>query len=167
MDTNATLEALLLANRQWAAGREPPPANVQPHAPLAALVCCAELGFQPERLFGLPVGSLFVLQGAGVVLGPSVLSGLAYATTQLDVRLVLIMAHTGCRMTEFLGGPGRDRPVEKDGHRTPTPSATVGATEAAEELLRHPEFASSFAELGVEVVPLIYDHASGCVRLPC
>lgn len=149
------LGRLLAGNRRWARSTAALAPVPDPHEdPLAVLVCCAELGAQPERIFGLRPGVLLVLQGFAVCQGPSVTAGIAFAVEQHAVRLVMVMAHTGCRLVDPVGVGSTDRACH--GRQ---------AASAVRRLWSSPELAPLLIEHDVGVVPLVFDRASALVRV--
>lgn len=148
-DGNVALELLLAGNLRWTRGGLQPPAVSDPRRrPIAALVCCMEFGPTPELLFSQPIGSLFILQGAGIRPSPSIVGGLAYAIEQLAIQLVVIMAHTACGFVDHHHHAGC-------------------AAAAVRELEQCMGLANLIAEHDVSVVPLAYDSETKRVRFVC
>lgn len=76
--------------------------------PFAAVLGCSDSRVPPEILFDQGIGDLFVVREAGHVVGPSAQAGLAYAADALDVRLIVVLGHTGCGAVQAA--------VQDDGH---------------------------------------------------
>lgn len=70
--------------------------HLDPHAPQAAVLACADARVSPTALFGQPPGSLFVVRVAGNTAGPAAAASLDFAVDQLGVGLIVVLGHTGC-----------------------------------------------------------------------
>lgn len=106
MEPHHLLKMLLGQNRPRSADHRPPD-TTDLHARgerIAALICCSELGGDPEALFHCSHDQLYTIQGAGVRLAPTVLDGVGYAVSLLRIRLIMVMAHTGCRLSRTTRG---------------------------------------------------------------
>jgi len=67
------------------------------HHPFAAVIGCADARVPVELIFSQTVNDLFVVRVAGNVLGQEVIGSIDYAITQIPtVKMVLVLAHTGC-----------------------------------------------------------------------
>ena len=64
--------------------------------PIAALLSCSDSRVPPEIIFDQGVGSIFVTRVAGNTYNNLVLESLAYAITNLGVRLIVVMGHDQC-----------------------------------------------------------------------
>ena len=67
--------------------------------PEAVVVSCADSRVPPEILFDVGVGDIFVVRVAGNVIGGagvSVKGSIEYAVAELNVRLILVLGHSGC-----------------------------------------------------------------------
>ena len=89
---------VLDANRRFAASFE--------HAGLPgtaarqlAVLTCMDCRIDPLRVLGLAPGDAKILRNAGARVTPDVLATLAVAVHLLNVRRIMVMAHTRCRMT--------------------------------------------------------------------
>jgi len=114
-----TLRLLLDGNRRFVAGlpaRSRGGARVvaaaPPQAPSAAVLGCADSGMDYEAVFDQPVGNLFVAEVAGNVARDGGLASLEFAAGLLDVDVILVLGHTGCRAvaTALAGKPVGELP---------------------------------------------------------
>jgi carbonic anhydrase len=64
--------------------------------PLACVITCSDSRVSPELIFDQCIGDLFVVRNAGTILTPEVIGSVEFAVSQLDVPLVVVMAHSGC-----------------------------------------------------------------------
>ena len=69
-------------------------ANVQ--HPRATIFGCSDSRLAAEIIFDKGLGDLFVVRNAGQVVGESIVASLEYATTVLDVPLIVVLAHDSC-----------------------------------------------------------------------
>lgn len=65
-------------------------------SPIACVLTCSDSRVIPEFIFDKGFGDLFVVRGAGAVVGPNILESVEYAVDQLDVSLVVVMSHENC-----------------------------------------------------------------------
>ncbi len=65
-------------------------------APFATLIGCSDSRVPPEIVFDQGLGDLFVIRVAGNIAGPSEIGSVEFAATQLGVRLVVVLGHSGC-----------------------------------------------------------------------
>lgn len=163
MARNLALDILMAGNERWASGT--PFISVvraSPQAPLAALLCCMELGPEPEEIFGRPPGSLFVYQGAGTLVSTSASDAIAYAVQQLGVELVIVMAHTACQLVAT-HPPGV---ADLHDHGAPELSRAIwAAAYAARRLSQSEDLVPSVASGEVNIVPVVFDEESARVRI--
>jgi len=66
-----------------------------------AVVTCMDSRLDPARFLGLEPGDAHVIRNAGAVVTEDVIRGLVMSTWLMDIREVLVIAHTRCRL---LGG---------------------------------------------------------------
>jgi carbonic anhydrase len=66
------------------------------HAPLAAILCCADSRVAPEIVFDQQLGDLFVCRIAGNVPTSEIIESLEYAVGFLGVQLIVVMGHSSC-----------------------------------------------------------------------
>lgn len=69
-------------------------------SPFAVVVACSDSRTVPEHMFMMGLGDLFVVRVAGNVVGPAELASVVYACEHLDVKLALVLGHTGCGAIE-------------------------------------------------------------------
>jgi carbonic anhydrase len=163
MTRNLALDILIAGNERWAQGTPfPSVVRASPQAPLAALLCCSELGPEPEEIFGRPPGSLFVYQGAGTLVSTSAGDAIAYAVQQLGVKLVITMAHNHCELVAT-------HPPGVTGLDTKGPpglsQAMWAATYAARRLAQREDLAPAITAGEVHVVPVVFDEDSARVSV--
>ncbi|MGH1491937.1 MAG: carbonic anhydrase [Acidimicrobiales bacterium] len=96
-------DSLLAAHRSAAATLALDPAmagtlahTLPRHAPKAAILSCSDARVPPSVVFDQPAGELFVVRIAGNTATPAALASLDYAVAELDVKLIVVMGHTGC-----------------------------------------------------------------------
>jgi carbonic anhydrase len=94
----AALDHLLAGNRRFAAGAgtEHSVAPPEDHAPLAAVLACADARVAPTVVFDVPLGALFSVRIAGAVPNAAALASLAFAVDVLGVGLVIVLGHDDC-----------------------------------------------------------------------
>ncbi len=64
--------------------------------PIACVVTCSDSRVPPEIIFDCTAGELFVVRVAGIVQTPEVIGSVEYAASLLNVKLVVVMAHSSC-----------------------------------------------------------------------
>jgi carbonic anhydrase len=64
--------------------------------PFASVLGCSDSRVPVEVVFGQGPGQLFVVRVAGNVVAPTQLGSIEFAVRQLDVRLVMVLGHSGC-----------------------------------------------------------------------
>lgn len=65
-------------------------------APLAAVLSCSDSRVAVELLFDAGFGDLFVIRNAGNASTPGSLASVEYAVQELQVKVVVVMSHSGC-----------------------------------------------------------------------
>lgn len=65
-------------------------------SPIACIVTCSDSRVIPELIFDKGIGDLFVVRGAGAVIGPNILESVEYAVDHLKVPLVMVISHDDC-----------------------------------------------------------------------
>lgn len=65
-------------------------------SPIACILTCSDSRVVPEIFFDKGIGDLFVVRGAGAVVGPNILESVEYAVSCLDIPLVIVMSHENC-----------------------------------------------------------------------
>ena len=69
----------------------------QKQEPFVAVLSCSDSRVVPEKIFNLSMGDAFVVRVAGnSASDPSILGALEYSVTNLNVRSILVLGHTGC-----------------------------------------------------------------------
>ncbi len=69
---------------------------VESQEPFACIVTCSDSRVAPEILFDQSQGDLFVVRVAGTILTPEVVGSVEFAVEALEVKLVVVMAHSSC-----------------------------------------------------------------------
>lgn len=86
--------------------------------PFVAILACSDSRVVPEKIFNLSLGDAFVVRVAGnSAADPSVLGSLEYAVEHLEVRMLLVLGHTGCGAVKAAlegKGPQNLQPVIRD-----------------------------------------------------
>lgn len=88
---------ILEANRRYAAAFE----HAGLRAPAArglGVLTCIDSRIEPLQMLGLEPGDAKIFRNAGARVTPDVLRTLAIATHLLDVRRIMVVAHTDCAM---------------------------------------------------------------------
>lgn len=100
-----SLELLKAGNVRFVNGRSEkvvvPYADRDIHAllakrPVAVVIGCSDARVPTERIFDQDIGDLFVIRTAGNFVTESQIGSIEFAMDELDVRLVVVMGHTGC-----------------------------------------------------------------------
>ena len=63
-----------------------------------AVLTCMDSRLDPARFLGLEPGDAHVIRNAGAVVTEDVIRGLVMSTWLMDIREVLVIAHTRCRL---------------------------------------------------------------------
>lgn len=98
------LDALLEGNERYALDRPRHPHQgratradlTEGQHPVAAILACSDARVPPTLVFDQGLGDLFVVRNAGQVLTPGALASLEFAVLELDVPLIVILAHEAC-----------------------------------------------------------------------
>jgi len=107
LSADEALRELLEGNERFVTGKRLTPrgrpedfqALAHGQFPEAVIVSCADSRVAPEILFDVGVGDLFVVRVAGNVVGGTgavVKGSIEYAIAELNVRLVVVLGHSGC-----------------------------------------------------------------------
>jgi carbonic anhydrase len=64
--------------------------------PFAVILGCSDSRVPVELIFDQGVGDLFVVRVAGNIAGPSQVGSIEFAVSDLGVRLIVVLGHTGC-----------------------------------------------------------------------
>lgn len=100
----AVLTDLLAGNLRYATdapahphqGRDARASLTEGQRPIAAVLACSDARVPPTLVFDQGLGALFTVRNAGHVLTPGALASLEFAVLELDVPLVVVLAHEGC-----------------------------------------------------------------------
>jgi carbonic anhydrase len=85
--------------------------------PFAAVLGCSDSRVPVEIVFGQGLGQLFVVRVAGNVVAPTQLGSLEFAVTQLGVRLIVVLGHSGCgAVAHSLSVLARGNSTDLNGH---------------------------------------------------
>jgi len=104
MTPDEALDRLREGNRRFVAD-QPVQVDISTHRrlelakgqkPFAVLVGCADSRVGPEHLFGAGLGELFIVRTAGNYLDDAGFGSVAFAVSQLDVSLVVVLGHEQC-----------------------------------------------------------------------
>ena len=68
--------------------------------PYAIVITCSDSRVIPESIFSAGIGELFVIRVAGNVLDNHQLGSIEYAAAHLDVKMIILLGHTGCGAIE-------------------------------------------------------------------
>jgi len=104
MNADNALEKLKQGNERFRTGRTKGPGPVEMRReelvegqrPFAVVLSCSDSRVPTEILFDTGLGDLFVIRVAGNVSNPSSIASVEYAVTQLETKLVVVMAHEKC-----------------------------------------------------------------------
>ena len=89
------------------------------NAPIACIVTCADSRTVPEFFFDRGIGDLFVVRGAGGVIGSTMIESIEFATEQLKVPLVMILGHDDCGLMKAVLDSYPNEPENLSGLLTP------------------------------------------------
>ena len=97
------LQRLRLGNQRYRSGDtikksySPPGSKyVQGQWPFATVLSCSDSRVDPEDIFDLSPGNLFVVRVAGNVVDNDVLGSLEYSVEHLNVPLIVVLGHSMC-----------------------------------------------------------------------
>ncbi len=68
--------------------------------PRAIIVGCSDARVPPEIIFDQGLGDLFVIRVAGNVVGPIELDSVEFAVAKMNVPLVIVLGHEGCKAVQ-------------------------------------------------------------------
>ncbi len=71
------------------------PVLPQEHAPIAAVLTCADARVDPTRIFAAEPGELFIVRNAGNVASEHALESLAFAAG-LGIGAIIVLGHSDC-----------------------------------------------------------------------
>jgi carbonic anhydrase len=140
---------------------------------------CADSRVPVELLFEQGLGDLFTVRAVGQVLDDAVVGSIEYAIEHLGVRTVVVLGHAGCGAVraaiDLVDGTGAvtgsvstvARAIEATVRATPAGPDFLAACvrnqarRIADEL---PRRSGMIDTAGAEIIPAVYDLASGLVR---
>ena len=142
--------------------------------PYAVIVTCSDSRVIPESIFSAGIGELFVIRVAGNVIDDHQLGSIEYAADHLDVKLIVVLGHTGCGAVGaaieghgggFINSIIRDIALaigdEKDDFKACCLNVRHGIEVIKHELEIHPVHDPD----GIEVIGAIYHIEDGKVEL--
>lgn len=159
--------------------------EVPEHAPIAAVLTCADARVSALRAFGADRGDLFIVRVAGNAVSDDTLGSIEYAVANLGVPLVMVIGHRECgavraaidvvedRAGELPGAIAAlvDRVVPAvravpDGERTVDACVRANAKRAAAQLAAsEPVIAQAIAAGKLRVVAAHYDIATNAISV--
>ncbi|MET9958536.1 carbonic anhydrase, partial [Streptomyces sp. NPDC006326] len=115
------LDRLTEGNRRWRTYRQQHPHESRSvrlqlttaQHPFAVVLGCVDSRVPPELVFDQGLGDLLTVRSAGEVLDEAVLGSIAYGVLELDIPLVLVLAHQSC------GAVGAAVHADETGERLP------------------------------------------------
>jgi carbonic anhydrase len=178
---------LVAGNARFAAGRAVHPHQdpayrqtlLEHQRPFAGVLGCADSRVPAEILFDQGLGDLFTVRAVGEVLDDAVVGSLEYAVEHLGVRALVVLGHAECGAVraaiDLVRGNGDAtgsvatvaRAIEATVRATPSQPDFLAACvrnqtrRIAEEL---PRRSSMIHDAAPEIIPAVYDLASGLVR---
>lgn len=162
-------------------------AGIKGQEPFAAILSCMDSRTSAELVFDQGLGHLFSIRVAGNVVSDDVLGSLEYAVNFVNVKLIVVMSHTGCgAMGGAIGGAklghltglldkikpaikkvGKREDYEAKMGKKDLPYADAVAAESArvsaKELQKQSDTIAKWTKDGVGIVPALYDIATGVV----
>ena len=163
--SGAAFDDVLHANGQFAAHYEPTSVPGRAARGLA-IVTCMDSRLDPLRMLGLAKGDAKILRNAGARVTDDVLRTLILAVHLLDVSRVMVVAHTGCRMSGLEDSDIHDaiaRSADLD-----TRSIDFGAVKDQQAILNHDlqrVRSSPYLSDSVAVIGCIYDLDTGLLNV--
>jgi carbonic anhydrase len=95
--------------------------------PYAIVLGCSDSRVPTEMVFDVGLGDLFVVRVAGNVAGSAQVASVEYAVAHLNVRLVVVLGHTGCGAV----AAAIDAAADGGAHLTPSLKALVASIQPA------------------------------------
>jgi carbonic anhydrase len=184
MNADDALEKLKQGNERFRIGRTKGPGPVETRReelvegqrPFAVVLSCSDSRVPTEILFDTGLGDLFVIRVAGNVPNPSSIASVEYAVTQLETKLVVVMAHEKCgAVTAAIEGGiasvnlgvlfGYIRPALELSVEGVDAVARRNAHNTAERLVTGSDIIRNATDQGeVRIVTAFYRFADGCVE---
>jgi len=156
---------------------------VENQEPFACVVTCSDSRVPPEILFDQTQGDLFVVRVAGTLLTPEVVGSVEFAVEALNVKLVVVMAHSSCGAIQAAVS---DLPLRgavsaviarlgtiviskrKEGFSGDELAAEVSRQNTRNIVTQLPQQSPAILEAleigGIAIVPAFFDVGSGVVR---
>jgi carbonic anhydrase len=132
-----------------------------------AVLTCIDSRIDPLAMLGLEPGDAKIVRNAGARVTDDVLTTLMVATYLLDVRRVMVIAHTDCRMVAESDDELRRAIRESGGPDTADLSFSTSADQAA-SVCADVERIRSFSRLEtLQVGGFVYDVKTGVLSLIC
>jgi len=156
---------VLEANRDYVATYNTPQMEGRAARGLA-LVTCMDSRIEPLAMLGLKKGDAKILRNAGARVTDDVLRTLVLAVHLLDVRRVMVVAHTDCRMSKVT-----DEQVHADilaGSGIDTRSLDFNTVDDQQAVLAHDVRkirSSPFLPADLAVIGCIYDLKTGALNV--
>ena len=174
-DRRMFVDEVLARNEAFTRGRQPQPLPPPESRHLAVLACYdPRLDDLIRPALGLAMGEAILVRSAGAWIAPTgdPLRSLALAVFMFDVREVLVLGHTSCRMAQFEAlrfiDTFRGRGVAREAFGNDDLRAWAGALADPVQGVRHSTAvirAAPFLPKDLLVSGLLLDDASGAVRL--
>ena len=163
MSMSDPFEEFLAANEAYAAQFE----NLNLEARAAkglAVLTCMDSRIDPLSMLGLERGDAKILRNAGARVTDDVLRTLVLATYLLSVERVMVVAHTGCRMT--IGSEGEMHEAIRNAGGPDTKSLSfLTSTDLRTSLIQDTERIKAYPYLpAIEVGGFIYDLETGMLE---
>jgi carbonic anhydrase len=178
---------LVAGNARFASGRSVHPRQdpawrrrlVDGQQPFACVLGCADSRVPVELLFDQGLGDLFTVRAVGQVLDDAVVGSIEYAVGHLGVRTVVVLGHAGCGAvraaidlvagTSEAGGSVSTvaRAIEATVRATPAGPDFLAAcvrNQASRIAAELPRRSGMIDTAGAEIIPAVYELASGFVR---
>ena len=153
--------------------------------PFAAIVSCMDSRTSVELVFDLGIGHVFSIRNAGNVVTDAALGSLEYAVAAVNVKLIVVMGHTGCgavkgacdnvelgHLTALLQevNPAKEAAKDVPGEHSSKNTAYVQkvthehAVQGVRRIMEKSDVIREQVEKGeVGIVPAVYDIATGRV----
>jgi carbonic anhydrase len=141
--------------------------------PFVVVLSCADSRVVPETLFDQGLGDLFVVRVAGNVAEPGAVGSIVYAVTHLRAPLIVVLGHEKCGAVEaaLSGKPLAGdlgwliRHVHTGKQTTLDAAIDENVLYQTAELVRRSQEIKELAESQrIQIVPAVYELASGKVR---
>jgi carbonic anhydrase len=132
-----------------------------------AVLTCIDSRIDPLAMLGLEPGDAKIVRNAGARVTDDVLTTLVFARYLLDVRRVMVIAHTDCRMVAASEDELHQAIFEAGGPDTSDLSFSTSADQAA-SVCADVERIRSFERLeSLQIGGFVYDVTTGRLRRLC